>query len=235
MFSLAGQLAHPFSFAWAYNCCLYVLRREWSKAQECAEAVIAISTQHGFSAGLPISLLALGETYTSQGKWAESIAQIQQSMSLARDMGAGMVRSASLTQLAAAYAGMGQRDTGLALFDEALALVQNNEEHWYEAETYRIKGELLLTQEGKSQKAKGKSQKGEDAEACFLKAIAVAQQQQAKSWELRASMSLARLWQQQGKQHAARTMLSTIYHWFTEGFDTADLRDAKALLEELKD
>jgi hypothetical protein len=129
-----------------------------------------------------------------------------------------------------------------------------------EAELYRLKGELLLTQEGKSQKAKGKRQKSEntdprplipdpeaEAEACFLKAIDIARKQQAKSLELRATMSLARLRQHQAQNHESRTtqhetrselakahhMLSEIYGWFTEGFDTKDLREAKALLEEL--
>jgi predicted ATPase len=81
--------------------------------------------------------------------------------------------------------------------------------------------------------ANGKWQKLAEAEECFLKAIEVARRQQAKIWELRATVSLARLWQQQGKQHAARTTLSEIYGWFTEGFDTADLKEAKALLEEV--
>jgi predicted ATPase len=102
-----------------------------------------------------------------------------------------------------------------------------------EAELYRLKGELLLAQESKSQKAEIETDSQGEAEACFLKAIEIAQKQQAKSWELRASMNLARLWQQQGKRQAARDMLSSIYNWFAEGFNTADLKDAKALLEEL--
>jgi hypothetical protein len=127
---------------------------------------------------------------------------------------------------------------------EALALVEKNGERWNEAELYRFKGELTLQQE--NQKSKGKNQKAKitnpqsltpnpqtEAEACFLKAIEVVRHQQAKSWELRAATSLARLWQQQGKQHEAHDLLSDIYNWFTEGFDTQDLKDAKALLEEL--
>jgi predicted ATPase len=116
----------------------------------------------------------------------------------------------------------------------------------YEAELHRLKGELTLQQEnqkpvlsvvegakGKEQKSKRKTGAQGEAETYFLKAIEVARRQQAKSLELRAATSLARLWQQQGKQHAARDMLADVYNWFTEGFDTKDLQEAKALLEEL--
>jgi predicted ATPase len=118
--------------------------------------------------------------------------------------------------------------------------VEQTGERVWEAELYRLKGELTLQQE--SQKAKGKEQKAKiendtkaeaEAEACFLKAIEIAQKQQAKSLELRATMSLTRLWQSQGKHYAARNTLSEIYRWFTEGFDTKDLQEAKVLLEEL--
>ena len=128
---------------------------------------------------------------------------------------------------------------------EALITVERTGERTWEAELYRLKGTLTLQQE--NQKSKGKSQKSKietnpqplapstqaEAEACFLKAIEIARKQQAKSLELRATMSLARLWQQQGKTAEAHQMLSEIYNWFTEGFDTKDLQDAKVLLEEL--
>jgi predicted ATPase len=128
--------------------------------------------------------------------------------------------------LAAVYGKGGQVEEGLSVLAEALAAVDRTGERMYEAELYRLKGELLLTQEG----PKGKT---EEFEQCFLKALAVARHQQAKSLELRAVMSLARLWQQQGKQKEAHAMLAEIYNWFTEGFDTKDLQDAKALLDEL--
>jgi len=140
--------------------------------------------------------------------------------------------------LAEAYGQDGQPGEGLHVVAEAL------EGSFYEAEQHRLKGELTLQQE--NQKAKVKGQKSKipnpqhptsstqvEAEACFLRAIEVARQQQAKSWELRAVMSLARLWQHQGKKTEAHQMLAEIYGWFTEGFDTKDLKDAKALLEEL--
>ncbi len=148
--------------------------------------------------------------------------------------------------LAQGYGQDGQANEGLRVVAEALALVDKNQERWNEAELYRLQGELTLAHEGKSQKAKGKSQNSEnpnphsqipdpesEAEACFLKAIEIAQKQQAKSWELRAATSLARLWKEQGKRQEARQLLEPVYSWFTEGHDTADLQDAKALLDEL--
>ena len=112
---------------------------------------------------------------------------------------------------------------------EALTLVDKTRERFYEAELYRLKGELTLQQF----KVQGSTFKVDEAEECFLKAIEVARRQQAKSLELRAATSLARLWQQQGKTAEAHRMLSEIYNWFTEGFDTKDLQEAKELLEEL--
>jgi predicted ATPase len=118
----------------------------------------------------------------------------------------------------------GQAGEGLSLLAEALAIVRRTGERWWEAELYRLQGELLLALSWENHV---------EAEACFQQALAVARQQQAKSWELRAAMSLSRLWQQQGKRAAARDLLAPIYGWFTEGFNTADLQEAKALLEAL--
>ena len=116
---------------------------------------------------------------------------------------------------------------------EALALVHKNGEHFHEAELYRLNGELLLMQENQMPVLSlVEGSKVEESEARFHNAIAVARRQEAKSWELRAATSLARLWQRRGKKAAAREMLSPVYQWFTEGFDTADLKDAQALLEE---
>ena len=124
---------------------------------------------------------------------------------------------------------MGQADEGLRAVSDALAWVDKTEGRWDQAELYRIKGELSV------QKFKGQSLRssGEEAEECFQKAILIAQKQQGKSWELRAATSLARLWQSQGKITEAHDLLAPVYDWFTEGFDTADLKDAKALLQEL--
>ena len=128
--------------------------------------------------------------------------------------------------LAEAHGKVGKTEEGLTVLAEALATVDNTEERNWEAELHRCKGELLLMQQG---------QKVGEAEECFRKALDTARRQQAKSLELRAAMSLSRLWQQQGKQEEAYRLLEEIYGWFTEGFDTADLKEAKALLEELSD
>src|SRR5262245_17043328 len=119
---------------------------------------------------------------------------------------------------------MGQPEAALTVLTEALALVDTTGERYYEAELYRLKGELLLQQS---------SDYATEAESCFRHAIAIAQSQQAKSLELRTATSLARLWQQQGKRQDAHNLLAAVYNWFTEGFDTADLIEAKALLDEL--
>ena len=117
----------------------------------------------------------------------------------------------------------------VSVLDEALALVRKIGRHLWETELYRIKGELLLMQ-GRDTASRAST---DEAEACFRKAIEVARHQGAKSWELRAVMSLSRLWQKQGKTEKARRMLQKVYGWFTEGFDTTDLKEAKALLEAL--
>jgi predicted ATPase len=127
---------------------------------------------------------------------------------------------------------MGQREEGLTLLAEALAAAHRTGERWCEAELYRLKGELTLQSTVQGSTFKVQSLQTE-AEECFQKAIDIARRQQAKSLELRATMSLARLWQRQGKRAEAWQLLGDVYGWFTEGFDTADLQEAKALLEEL--
>ena len=138
----------------------------------------------------------------------------------------GIYRLYYVALLAVAYERVGQAEEGLRLLTEALTTVDDNEERTFEAELYRVKGELLL-----------KQSEGEaclrEAETCFQHAIAVARGQSARSWELRAAMSLGRLWQKQGKQKEARELLADVYGWFTEGFDTADLQEARALLDGL--
>ncbi len=138
--------------------------------------------------------------------------------------GAELIRPYFLVLLAEMYGGIGQAEEGLNTLGEALAAVHKAGERHWEAELYRLRGELLL---------KSKVQSVSEAETCFRHAIDIAQNQSAKSLELRAVTSLSRLWQQQGKKDEARQMLAKVYGWFTEGFDTVDLKEAKALLEEL--
>jgi predicted ATPase len=137
--------------------------------------------------------------------------------------------------LADAYAKTGQPGEGLKVLDEALDAVNDTGEGWWETELHRLRGELLRAKRARQVQAGGKAEvKVEiEAEACFHRAIEVARRQEAKSWELRAALSLSRLLQKQGKQEEARQLLAEIYDWFTEGFGTADLQQARALLGEL--
>jgi predicted ATPase len=129
-----------------------------------------------------------------------------------------------LALCAEGYGAVGQLAAGLHLLDKALGLVEQNRQRLHEAELYRLRGEILLQQSVSDE---------QQAEASFRQALDIARHQQAKSWELRAAVSLSRLWQQQGKRDAARALLTPVYGWFTEGFETADLQDARALLETL--
>jgi predicted ATPase len=179
---------------------------------------------------LPIVTTLQGWARAKQGQRAEGVTQVHQGLAAHRASGAEGARTHWLALLAEACEGMRQVEEGLNALAEALRLVEKNGERIDEAELYRLKGELTLAQS--SVPGLGASVQ-QEAEACFLQAIEVARRQQAKSWELRAAMSLARLWQHQGKREEARKLLAEIYGWFTEGFDTKDLQEAKALLEEL--
>ena len=143
-----------------------------------------------------------------------------------RAIGSELIRSYFLALLAEAYGTTGQPEAGLTVLSEALTFVDTTGERCYEPEIHRLKGTLLLQQS---------SDNHIEAHACFQQALEIARAQQAKSLELRAATSLARLWQQQGKRQEAYDLLAPVYHWFTEGFDTLDLQEAKALLEELEE
>jgi predicted ATPase len=175
---------------------------------------------------LAFGTILRGWALTAQGEGANGIAQIHQGLAAYRDTGSEVHRPYFLSMMAEAYGNEGQPEKGLTVIVEAMAIVEKTGERHWVAELYRSKGELLLMNQG---------QKMGEAEECFRKALDAARSQCAKSLELRAAMSLSRLWQQQGKQEEAYKLLSEIYNWFTEGFDTADLKNAKALLEELLD
>jgi predicted ATPase len=149
---------------------------------------------------------------------------MQQGWVAYRATGANVRQPMYLAPLAEAYGQAGQVDEGLQVLAEALVYVEQAGERWWEAELHRLKGELLLIRS---------SDNYATAESCFFQALDLARQQQAKSWELRTATSLAQLWKQQGKRHATRQVLAEVYGWFTEGFDTADLQEARALLDEL--
>jgi predicted ATPase len=200
-------------------------------AQEQAEALIALSREHGFAFHLATGTMVRGWALAEQGQEEEGIAQMHQGVAALQTTGGELGRVVWAAPLAAAYGRVRRPEERLTLLTEALAAVDKTGGRFQEAEMYRIKGELTLAQSSVQRLA---SSVQKEAEECFLKAIEIARRQQAKSWELRAVMSLSRLWQQQGKKEEARQMLAEIYAWFTEGFDTTDLKDAKALLEELQ-
>ena len=184
-----------------------------------------MSAEHGLPALELWCLLAAGlGRRCSRAMSVAGIADIRESMDRRRAIGMGAVWPWFLALLADAQGALGQVDDGLSSLEEALQWVERNDERLYEAEVHRIKGELVLRQEAPDPV---------QAERCFEQALTVARDRQAKSWELRAATSMARLWLQQGRIDEARALLSPVYDWFTEGFDTADLQDAKALLEQL--
>jgi predicted ATPase len=221
-------VAHPYSLSLAMGWTVFFhqFRREWRRAQERAEATMRLAKEQGFPFWMAISSLLRGWTLTQQGHAQEGIMQIYQGLRAYRDTGAAAFQPYFLALLAEAHGILGEPEAGLTLLTEALTHVDSTGERWYEPELYRLKGALLLQQS---------SNNHAEAETCFHHAIRIAQSQQAKSWELRAATSLARLWQQQGKRQEAHDLLAFVYHWFTEGFETADLKDAKALLDELED
>jgi predicted ATPase len=226
--NLAQQVAHPFSLGFAFSVAavFYQLRREVRFTQERAAAAIRLATTQGFPQWMAGDSILRGWALAQQGQSQEGIAQIEQGLRDVRATGAEIRRPHFLALLAEAHGTIGEPEAGLTVLTEALALVDKTGERWCEAEIYRLKGELLLQQSSDNSTA---------AEVCFYQAIGIAQNGQAKSLELRATTSLARLWQQQGKRQEAHDLLAPVYNWFTEGFDTADLKDAKALLHELED
>jgi predicted ATPase len=223
---LARTLVHPFSLAFALHwaATTHQLRREAPASQEQAEVSMAFSREQGFAQWVPGGTILRGWALTEQGQMEEGIAQMRQGMTAWQATGAEVDRPYYLALLAEVYGKAGQAEAGLHILAEALAVMDAIEERYCEAELYRLKGELLL---GRA------AEHHVEAETCFHQALDVARRQQAKSWELRAAISLSRLWQRQGKRAEARELLAPIYGWFTEGFDTADLQEAKVLLEEL--
>jgi class 3 adenylate cyclase/predicted ATPase len=222
----AREPAHPFTLAYALCFAgeLHQLRREVQAAQERAEAEIALCTEQGFALYLARTTILRGWALAKQGQWEEGIGQMRQGLIAYRGTGAEQIRPYCLGLLAEGYRDAGQTEEGLAVLAEALAVIHSTGERIYEAELDRLNGELRL---------RLATDNAAEAETCFRQALDAACHQEAKSLELRATMSLSRLWQQQGKRAAAYQLLAETYGWFTEGFDTADLQEAKALLAEL--
>ncbi len=244
----ARALSHPFTlvFALYFHGVLHRLRQEAGAVREQVQAVLRISAERGFALYLvwgtilrgwvlarrcPEPVLSRGpEPAEGKGEGPalgqapveEGIGQMREGIAALRAIGAAVTLPSSLASLAQAYGQVGEIGKALDLLDEALGLVDENRERCWEAELYRLKGELLLAKGEESQ-----------AEACFQHALDVARRQRARSWELRAATSLSRLWHRQGRRTEAREFLQEIYDWFSEGFDTPDLKEASALLDAL--
>jgi predicted ATPase len=210
---------------------LHLLLWDGCTARKHAEALMTLATEQELPLWLSMATMLRGVALVQEGcldseqeKVQEGIAQARQGMVAYRATGAGLDYPHCLILLARGYQETGQAEAGLHVLTEALAVIRSSGECYYEAEVYRLKGELLL------QPAISDEQQ---AETCFRQALDVAGRQQARCMELRAAMSLSRLWQHQGKREKARQLLAEVYSWFTEGFHTVDLREAQVLLEEL--
>jgi len=224
---LARELNHPFSTAFAvvHAAVLHCLRREIEATQQQAETLIALSREQGFTLREAVAVADRGWALSQRGRTEEGIAHIRQGLADVRAAGAGAFEARLLTLLAEAYGAAGQAEAGLTALAEAFERISENGSSFVDLEElHRLKGELLLKQH---------ESRAPEARACFELAIDLARKRSAKSLELRATTSLTHLLSQQGHREEARAMLAEIYGWFTEGFDTADLKDAKALLEEL--
>jgi predicted ATPase len=224
--ALAHELSHPYSLAFARWGAAWVsqFRRDVPAVHEQAEAAVALSTEQGFPFWAAAGTILRGWALAMQGQDEVGMAQVRQGIAAYRATGAALLVPYYCTLLAGVFAHLGHPEDGLQALAEAHALIEQQEERWWEAEVCRLRGVLLLRQPGASQA---------EAEAWLQWALDVARRQEAKSLELRAAMSLARLWQRQGKREEACDLLALVYDWFTEGFDTADLQEAKQLLDEL--
>ncbi|HEY5868220.1 MAG TPA: hypothetical protein VI542_22100, partial [Candidatus Tectomicrobia bacterium] len=224
--TLAHALSHPFSLACARCWATFVsqFRRDVSAAHEHAEAAVALATEQGFPIWAALGTTLRGWALTMQGQDEAGVAQVRGGIAALRATGAALFVPYLYTVLADVCAHLGHIEDGLQALAEACTLVERHDERYWEAEVCRLRGVVLLRQPGTSPA---------EAETWLQQALDVARRQEAKSLELRAAMSLSRLWQQQGKRAEARELLAPIYGWFTEGFDTADLQEAGALLGEL--
>jgi predicted ATPase len=224
--ALARQAAHPFSIvlSLAYLAMLEQFCGMRPAAGAHAAAAIALATEHGFPYYLAWGQVLQAWARVQGTQHAPDITAMRQSLAALEGTGARLRRPYYVSLLAQAWGQAGQVEGACVLLDEALAETQHTHEQWWDAEVHRLRGHLCAQQEAAD---------ASQAEASLHQALAVARRQQAKALELRAAMSLSRLWQRQGKQAEARELLTPLYSWFTEGFDTADLQEAKALLEEL--
>jgi predicted ATPase len=222
--ALGRRLAHVHSLALAlsFGAILDNLRREFAVAQARAEALIEIASKHRLPQLIATGTMNRGFALVGLGQPTDGIAQLETGLARWNETGAQLLNTEWLGFIANAYAQAGHFDDALAALDHADEIADTTGECHYQAELYRLRG-LVLAETRDAAKAA----------VWFQRAIDIARDQQAKSLELRATTSLARLWCGEGKRAEARDLLAPVYGWFTEGFDTADLKEAKALLAEL--
>jgi predicted ATPase len=218
-----GQAA-ALMYALLFTSQTHIFCGNYATANRQTDEVVALADEKGAAQWKAHGLLMRGWVFAATGKASDAVSIITSGLTALRSTGATLWMPAFLSYLAIAHAEFGQFDDAWRCIREAISAIDATKERWFEAETNRIAGEIAL---------KSHEPDAAKAEAYFDRSLAVARQQQAKSWELRASMSLARLWRDQGKVQQACELLAPVYGWFTEGFDTRDLKEAKALLEEL--
>jgi len=225
--TLAQEVAHPFSLAGAQLLLswLHQFRQEAQATHDRAVNSTTLATQQGFAIYVTWGTTMQGWALTRQEQRATGLAKMREGIEAATATGAAAWSPYFRALLAEAYGAAGQAEEGLRVLADAQALVTRTGEGFYEAELYRLAGVLHLTSPAATQA---------EAEGNITHALTIARRQGARSLELRAAISLSRLWQQQGKRAEAHELLAPIYGWFTEGFDTKDLQEAKALLEALQ-
>jgi predicted ATPase len=216
-----GSLA----FALNYACYLHHFRRDRVAVGRLAEELVRLADDKEFPYWLAAGQLLRGWAMVEEGHSETGLVTVRDGLAAWRATGAELYMPYNLALLAEAHAAAGYTSEALRLLAEALAWMERTGERWFEVEQHRLQGELLLSLPDKDYAA---------AEACFRQALDVARAQSAKSWELRAATSLARLWCNQGMRADARDLLAPVYAWFTEGIDTPDLKEAKTLLDELR-
>jgi adenylate cyclase len=223
---LAKELAQPFSLALALAHASFVhqFRGEAPLVQEGAEATATLSVEQGFPHYRATGILMRGWAVATHGQLEAGTAAIVEGLAVLHAAGANVRRSYYLALLADVCARAGRLEAGQSAIAEALAFADESGERWWEADLYRLKGDLLLAQS---------TEHHAEAEACLSRALGIARSQSVKAFELRAATSIARLWRDQGRRAKAHDLLAPVYGWFTEGFDTADLKTAKALLDAL--
>jgi class 3 adenylate cyclase/predicted ATPase len=221
--ALARELAHPFSLAFALSVSQYlrVQRREPAAAAELADAARLLCSQHGFAQWTAQAVFQRGWASFALGEEEEGLAEMRRGLTAWQAMGVVLLTPFWFAHLIEAHVALGERDAAESLISDALEEIARTGSRYFEAEIHRIRGELLWPSDH------------DVAAGCFHQALQIARDQDSKLLELRAATSLARLWARQGRRLEAHDLLAPIYGWFTEGFDTADLKDAKALLDEL--